>query len=107
MCEHNNRCRYTHGFYCEDCGTFFPKESPTYRSDEYLAELWMACHNINARALQDNKPAVPEAIAMRDRIGTRTKHTDYELLISEVEAFLMAHNAPLQASGADDNQKTK
>jgi hypothetical protein len=91
-CEHNHRCRYTTGFFCEDCHTFFDKDSPTYRSGEYLSELWMACHNINARALQAHQPERKDALAMRDRIGIGLVHPDYEALIAEVEAFLTQNN---------------
>ena len=46
-CIHNARCRYLHGYYCEDCDTFFHKDSDTYRSDELLQSIWMVLHNIN------------------------------------------------------------
>ena len=92
-CVHNHRMRFTTGFFCEDCGQFFAKDSPTYRSDEYLGTLWMACHNVNAAALQAGKPEIPEAIAMRDKIGVRKKHANYEELIAEAEAFLAKHGS--------------
>ncbi len=43
---HNQGTRYTHGFHCEDCDTFFPKESEEYiRTKEFfLFEFWI--HNI-------------------------------------------------------------
>lgn len=87
-CSHDHRCRYTHGFYCEDCDRFFSKESATYRSGEYLCMLWMACANVNAEALQAGKPEVVDAIKMRDKIGIGKKHEDYEGLIAEAEALL-------------------
>ena len=90
-CSHNHRCRYTHGFYCEDCNEFFPKKSATYRSGEYMSSLWMACHNVNAKALQAGLPEVLEAIEMRDKIGIGQKHENYEELITEAEAFLAKH----------------
>lgn len=90
-CVHNQRCRYTDGFYCEDCQEFFPKDSPTYRAGEYLSSLWMACHNINAKALQAGRPEVTQALFMRDKIGIGRVHADHESLIAEVEAFLRAH----------------
>jgi hypothetical protein len=27
---HNHRCRFTDGFYCEDCATWVPKEDETW-----------------------------------------------------------------------------
>lgn len=98
FCDHNKRCRYAHGFFCEDCGTFFPKESATYRSGEYLSSLWMACHNINASALQAGKPEVPEAIEMRDKIGIGKRHANYEELIAEAEAMLAKYGSHGEAA---------
>ena len=87
-CSHNQKCRYTHGFYCEECGTFFPKESATYRSGEYLSSLWMVLHNINAGSLQSGGEGVPEVIEMRDKIGIGKSYANYEDLIKEAEAML-------------------
>jgi hypothetical protein len=28
---HNQRMRFTHGFYCEDCGNFYPEKSLEYQ----------------------------------------------------------------------------
>lgn len=98
FCTHNQRRRYTHGFFCEDCGEFFAKDSPTYRSDEYLSSLWMACHNLNATALQAGKPEVPEALAMRDKIGIGIKHENHEELITEAEAMLVKHGSHGEAA---------
>jgi hypothetical protein len=98
FCEHNQRCRYTHGFFCEDCGEFFGKDSPTYRSGEYLSTLWMVCHNINASALQAKKPEVPEALAMRDKIGIGIRHKNYEEIIAEAEALIAAHGTNTESA---------
>jgi len=87
-CRHNARCRYTHGFFCEDCCTFFGKDSPTYRSDELLSTLWCVMHNINTESLRGGGGEVVEALAMRDRIGIGRKHADYESLVSEAEALM-------------------
>jgi len=83
-CVHNQRCRYTDGFYCEDCNTYFGESSPTYRSGELLSSLWMVMHNINAEASREGG-TITEAIEMRDKIGIRTKHENYEEIIAEAE----------------------
>lgn len=43
---HNRRARYPHGFFCEDCCTFFPFDSDTYRRYEYTDTLYMVVWNI-------------------------------------------------------------
>lgn len=77
-CAHNQICRYTHGFHCEDCNTFFPKDSPTYRSSQLLSSIWMVLHNLQK----------PDADAMRDKIGIGEKHENYEALIAEAEVIM-------------------
>lgn len=83
-CSHNQRCRYTTGFLCEDCGEFFDKDSPTYRSDELLADIWMVLHNVWV-----NDDSALDALAMRDEIGIGKDHSaDYEDLIERAEVIM-------------------
>ena len=86
--NHNQQCLFTHGFYCEDCRTFFPKDSPTYRKGRLLESIWTVLHNINAKSLQAGGPPIEDAIAMRDKIGVGQKHEDYEALIAEAEIIM-------------------
>lgn len=90
-CRHNARCRYTHGFYCEDCHTFFSKDSPTYRSDELLSSIWMVLHNINAELGQADKEPIEEVTELADRIGIGIKHDNYEELITEAEKLMVKY----------------
>ena len=90
-CAHNQRCRYTHGFYCEDCNTFFDTGSATYRSGEMLDSIWTVLHNINAGSLQAVGMGVAEALAMRDKIGSGLRHENYEALIAEAEEVMTRH----------------
>jgi len=87
-CRHNARCRYTHGFFCEDCNTFFPKDSPTYRSSELLSDIWMVLHNINADLGQSGESHIEEIAELADRIGIGVKHENYEKLIAEAEKLM-------------------
>lgn len=90
-CIHNQRCRYSTGFYCEDCRTFFDKDSPTYRSGELLSSIWMVLNNIHAENLQKGGLGVPEALAMRDKIGLgneRFTYDNHEELIAEAEVVM-------------------
>jgi len=58
---HNARCRYSNGFLCEDCGEFFPKDSPTYIRYELPMDLWMVVHNIGVDLVRAGKTR-PEII---------------------------------------------
>lgn len=87
-CRHNARCRYTDGFFCEDCGTWFSKDSPTYRNGELLSDIWMVLHNINAELGQAGKEYIEEITKLTDRIGIGIKHENYEELIAEAEKLM-------------------
>ena len=92
---HNQRCRYTHGFHCEDCDTFFPRESPTYRRHEEISSLEMVIHNIGCDYGKAKEPKPPEIEAFYDR--TRHKavmmltDAEVEALIDELMTFIHAH----------------
>lgn len=90
-CIHNDRTRFTNGFHCHDCGTFFEKDTPTYRSDELLSKIWMVLHNINADRMRKNKKRIVEVDSMRDKIGIGKSHDNYEELIAEAEIITAAH----------------
>ena len=88
MCRHNQKHHYTHGFLCEDCNTFFPKESDVYRSSTLLDDIWMVLNNISVDKYIDGKGQDMEALEMRDKIGIGVKHDDYESLIAEAEVIM-------------------
>lgn len=91
---HNNRCRYTHGFKCEDCGTFFPIESIGYKRHEYPSTLWMAIWNYRAGITRKgghvDEKEIEELIARCDGL---IKLPDESLLhwIAEIEKWLRQH----------------
>ena len=87
-CKHNARCRYIHGFYCEDCKTFFPKESPTYRKEELIDSIWMVLNNINVERLRAKKKPYKDVEYMQNKIGIGIKHKNYEEIISEAEKIM-------------------
>ena len=90
-CVHNARTRYTTGFHCNDCNTFFSKDSPTYRSGELISSLGMVLHNINAELGRAGKEYDQEVLAMRDRVGIGVKHDDYEGLIADAMVVIRKH----------------
>ena len=89
-CDHNHRCRYTHGFYCEDYNKS-SNQSDIPAMNYYT--LWMVMHNINADSIQKGGPEIKDALAMRDKIGINIKHDDYEKLIDEAEVVMKRHGA--------------
>ena len=90
-CRHNARCRYTSGFYCEDCGGFFHKDSPTYRSDELISTLWMVLHNINALRYQKKLEPYADVAELLDTIGIGKKHENYEEIITMAEVLMQKY----------------
>lgn len=51
----------TEGFFCEVCGEFFAKDSPTYIRYALPQNLWMVIHNIGVEFLRAEK-GEPETI---------------------------------------------
>ena len=87
---HNQRCSYTHGFYCEDCRTFFDKNSFTYRSSELLTSIGLVMININVDRCRAGKALDAKVLAMEEKL-LGTKHDDYEALIAEAEIIMSKH----------------
>lgn len=91
-CKHNQKCRYTHGFYCEDCNQFFSKDSTVYRSTELLSNIYMVLWNINAdrnrKGLSDDK----EVSMMINKIGIEKKHKNYEAIIIQAEKIMTRYH---------------
>jgi len=89
---HNHRCRYTHGFECEDCGVFFPIDSIGYKRHEHPSTLWMAIWNLGA----GEKPKVTDRAEI-DRLikicdGLHLLPDETLLVeIAKLEAWLLAH----------------
>ncbi len=91
-CIHNDRERYTHGYHCHDCDTFFHKDSPTYRSSELLSSIWMVLHNINVDLVRAGKESDTNITKMKDRIGISQDHKDYEEIIKESEILMAKYS---------------
>ncbi len=91
-CNHNQKCRYTDGFYCEQCNKFFTEDSDVYRSSELLSTLWMVLHNVNVSLTREGKEKSKRIIKLLDAIGIGQKHENYEELISECETLLKEFN---------------
>jgi hypothetical protein len=91
-CAHNARYRWTTGFQCEDCNTWFAKDSPTYRSGELLSSIWMVLNNLNVDSRRAGGSLLDDdADALQTRIGIGKKHENYEELIAEAEVIMARH----------------
>lgn len=90
-CIHDQRTRYTHGFFCDDCHTFFGEDSPTYRSDELLSSIWMVLHNINVKRFRASLPIDQEIADLKEEIGIDKKHDNYEDMIKRAEIAMKKH----------------
>jgi hypothetical protein len=88
-CIHNQRTRYADGYYCEDCDTFFHKDSAEYRKTEYMETLWMTLHNISVGRHEGGLDS-KEVEAMRDEIGIDNceNHDNYEDIIKRAEKLI-------------------
>jgi len=87
-CSHNQRHRYTDGFYCKDCLTFFGINTPTYRQRALLSSIWMVLHNINVQRRREGLAKDEEVSTLVDKIGIGILHDNYEELISEGEKIM-------------------
>jgi hypothetical protein len=97
-CFHNQRCRYTHGFYCEECHQFFPLDSPTYRSGEMLENIGLVLWNLNVKQYREGLPPFDDCKAFlakmdANRIEGEYRYRDPEILIAEAEAIMKSHGA--------------
>lgn len=91
MCIHNQRTRYSNGYFCDDCNTFFSKDSPTYRQTELLSSVWMVLWNINAERLRAGLDKINDVSELADKIGLGKLHNNYEELISKAETLMVKH----------------
>ena len=92
-CKHNQRSRYTDGFFCDNCQTFFSKESPTYRKDEYLSRLWMVLNNINVDLFRAGKEKLKDVSDIKEEIGIGLVHDNFEDIITRAEAIIKKYNS--------------
>ena len=90
-CQHNQRSRYTSGFYCKDCDTFFSKDSKTYRSSELMSSIWMVLNNINVDRSRRGLPLCGDVAALKDEIGIGKAHDNYEDIIRRAELVMAKH----------------
>jgi len=80
--------RFTDGFHCSDCQTFFPKNSATYRSDELLSNMELVFWNIHVDLRRATGCESSDALEMSNRLHDGQPHDNYEELIAEAEVLM-------------------
>lgn len=103
MCLHNQRSRFTNGFYCRECLEFFDKDSPTYRSGELLSSIWMVLHNINVDRHRAELESLEEVASLKEEIGIGKKHDNYEDIISRAEIVMAKYGKSSESASVTLN----
>lgn len=88
---HNHRRRTTSGFYCEDCGHFFPKDSEDYVRTELVDSMYFSCWNIQADFIRKGAEVPTSLPLMLNRLEKYEKYeemTPFSIPISEVEKLI-------------------
>jgi hypothetical protein len=76
---HNQRCRYTHGFQCDDCGTFIHKDSEEYLRTEELNSYDMSIHNIRVYFHRENIELPQDMIDLKKQFNELDRKNCYEI----------------------------
>ena len=93
FCKHNSISRFTHGFFCLDCDTFFSKYSSVYMKTEMMSDIWMTLWNINVDLRRSGKKIDKKICSMLDKIGIGKNHDkDYRKIICESNKLMNKYN---------------
>jgi len=85
---HNQRCRYTTGYKCDDCDNFFDKNSEEYLRTEALDSYDMSIHNIGVDFHRANTELPQEMIDLRKQFDELNKQNCYEVPMKEIQAMI-------------------
>jgi hypothetical protein len=103
---HNHRCRYSDGFFCEDCRQYFAVGSETYRRYELPSDLYCVVWNIGCRAGRAGEPLpdvqeICEALRLgADGRGIAFEEDDArrEAVIVRAEEFVRLHGQDFKSA---------
>lgn len=103
---HEHRCRYTSGFFCEDCLTFFATDSPDYLRYELPSTLGMVISNIAAVFHRAGQPVPENVRRLRDTLyrisfSDRRTTSDAEREAIVNEALIVAASYGKNENSAD------
>lgn len=85
---HNQRCRYTTGYKCDDCNNFFDKDSEEYLRTEALSSYDMSIHNIGVYFHRENTELPQDIIELRNQFDELNKQNCYEVPIVEIQSMI-------------------
>ncbi len=85
---HNQRCRHTNGFHCDDCNNFFDKDSEEYLRTEGLGTYSMAIHNIGVYFHREKIEKPQDFIALKKQFDELGKKNCYEIPLEEIRSFI-------------------
>lgn len=98
---HNARCRYTHGYKCEDCGEFIKSGTLEYFMTESISGIWMTLNN---RHIKHELPK--DVKELMDKIWTSDDDFIYNLTETEAEEFRIDTYAILAKHGIIDDESS-
>lgn len=98
---HNHRCRYTSGFYCEDCETFYDKDSEDWQRYELPGIIWDSLHNLGADCIAMDVPIPGRLRELMDHVQA-ARDIDSPMVRSFVLNKAMAF---LGCAGIEDPEK--
>ncbi len=85
---HNHRCRFTGGFYCRDCSTFFGLDTEDYIRTERVVEIYLSCRNLRAFYIQKSLD-VPSSLSMMiDRLSAHMTPNPFSMPLEEVKRLI-------------------
>ena len=85
---HNQRCRYTTGYHCDDCNNFFDKDSEEYLRTEGLSVYDMSIHNIGVYFHRENTELPQDMIDLRKQFDELNKKNCYEIPMEEIQSMI-------------------
>lgn len=88
---HNQRCRYTTGYQCDDCNNFFDKDSEEYLRTEGISNYSMSIHNIGVYFYRENTELPQDVIELKNQFDELTKKNCYEVPMDEIQSMITNH----------------
>jgi hypothetical protein len=85
---HNQRCRYTTGYKCDDCNNFFDKDSEEYLRTEALSSYDMSIHNIGVYFHREKTELPQDMIDLRNQFDELKKQNCYEVSMEEIQSMI-------------------
>lgn len=85
---HNQRCRYSNGYHCDDCNNFFDKDSEEYLRTEGLDSYYLSIYNITACFHREKEELPQDVVDLSDQFDALKKQNCYKIPTSEIESMI-------------------